>query len=175
MSNKISHSLGTSFPFQVVFFGYLTFLASLPMLYYAWPIGVVLLITGVLFGFTRTGIEIDISNKKHRDYTSFIGYKTGKWKSIKNYPHLAILRRRFTGRLEGRTGISMSTGTNYMYDIFLLSKNHRHRLLVQRLKDAQSASTSAKNLAQLLDVEMVTFDPEISAATRAKRYGNSKQ
>jgi hypothetical protein len=56
-----------------------------------------------------------------------------------------------------------------VYDITLLDKTHRKKLVIKRMKDKDKTLAEAEVLAQQLGVEYANYNPQISQATRERR------
>ncbi len=59
-----------------------------------------------------------------------------------------------------------TTDINTYYDINLMNKSHRKKVILSRLKGVEEA---AKELCLELDLEYTKYNPVISAKTRARR------
>lgn len=132
-------------------------------------IGLLVVLVGGFISFTSTGIQIDVENKKYKHYSSYYGIKQGQWKTLDSYPCLAILQSRQSSTTHSIGNISSITNSENYYDIYLLDKTHRQKLLIKRLKNKEQASKDAKEFAENLGVEFTTYNPVISAKTRSRR------
>ncbi len=137
--------------------------------------GVILISIGIFVSQSRNGIELNPEQKTYRIYTKFLGLKFGKWHSYEKYPHLSILKRSISTTVYSRAHVAVTTSRNIYYDIFLLSANHRVKLMIQRSFDRETAKKSARHLALQLGVDFVAFNPTISAQTQARHYFRKKQ
>lgn len=102
---------GFNFPIPVVLFGNILILLGLGFLYIILPktseleiiaIGFLLLLSGVIFGQSREGVELNYKDKKYRRYISFLGLRTypteetiitteGDWLNVNYLTELIIL------------------------------------------------------------------------------------
>jgi hypothetical protein len=73
------YSLNYLIPAAFVFMG-----GGLTCLYLL-PVGLGLIVCGILLISLKTGIELDFKNNKIRSYKSFFSLKTGEWISLKYY------------------------------------------------------------------------------------------
>ncbi len=114
-------------------------------------------------------MSFNSDSKVYRGYTSFVGFKTGKWKSYESCPYLAILRRTIARSRTSQLGVTREIGRDTYFDIFLLNKTHRVKLLINRQKGQDEAKLLARDLAEKLNVEYVAYNPVLSAKTRGVR------
>jgi len=171
----LNNDLGIYYPKGAKWFGYFLGVKGL-----AWTIsglagntgiiiGPICLLIGTYLAFSRYGVQFDPLLRTYREYRSYLGLKWGSWKSYELYPDMAVLRKNMTTRTESRHNIVALTEKKTVYDICLLSQNHRKKLIVKQLSSSKLAQTHAKELAQELGLRFTTFSPAISAKTRARR------
>lgn len=74
------------------------------------------------------GIEIDINNGKLRNYSSFLGYRSGVWYYLKNFNHIKIYQESFTESRIMESGANYSSytarDTHYFYTLYLINGEH---------------------------------------------------
>ncbi len=127
-------------------------------------------ITGLVGGwmsFRKSGVQIKPSNRLRREYTSFL-VKHGKWFSYEDYPCLAILKGREGYAAYSRAMVEQRV-TEEVYDLYLLSKDHRKRLIVTRFKDEADADEKGPDLAEKLGLTWTVYNPVVSEKTRQRR------
>jgi len=170
----INNKFGKAFPPAMAFSGYVILAAGIVLMWENFWYGLLIAVVGGLICFTKSGVLIDCSNKRYKDYSSFYGIKQGKWESVTPYPFIAILHRNISTTAFSQGNRPGTTGSNIYYDIFLLNNTHRKKVLIKRLKDKEGAITEAKELAVKLDLEMTNYNPVVSSKTRVRRYKGRK-
>lgn len=169
MKTHFSVTFCPTFPSHLIVVGYLLMLIGLLILLTNLIVGLALAGIGSFLSFARNGIEFNPTERLYKSYTSYSGLKMGQWKSYKSYPHLAILRRTIARSRTSRMGVSREVGRDIYYDIFLLDKSHRAKLLVSRQNNPEEAKRKARLLTEHLKVEYVAYNPQLSARTRGVR------
>ena len=166
----IENKFGKAFPQGLVFAGYI-FLGLGVLMCLASPLlGVIVILISALICFTYSGMEINTHNQTYKDYTSFFGFiKQGTWYSYSNYPYVTILRKNMVTTIHSRGNVASTVSKELVYDITLLDKTHRKKLVIKRMKDKDNALAEANVLAQQLGVEYASYNPQISQATRERR------
>lgn len=122
---------------------------------------------GAWFAFRKSGVQLQPLNKLRREYTSFL-LKKGKGYSYEEYPYMAVLSGREGYAAYSRTMVEQKI-TEEVFDIFLLSKDHRKRLIVARGNDRNDAVGKGQRLARTIGLEWTTYNPKVSDKTRARR------
>lgn len=169
MAETIHHKFGSTFPTHILVAGYILMVMGL-LIALSYPLaGLSFAFVGTFLSFTKNGMLFNPSTKVYRSYTSYLGIKMGKWQSYESYPHLAILRRTISKSRTSRMGVSKEVARDTFFDIFLLNKTHRVKLLVNRQKGQEEAKQLARDLAQQLGVDYVAYNPMLSARTRGMR------
>ena len=167
----IDYNTGKVFPRPLVFAGYVCLVTALYFMYNRIinPIeSIGLLFIGGFASFTSAGVQIDIVNKKYREYSSYFGLERGQWKSFETYTDIAVLGTREIQTSYSLTNVEMTERQKY-FDICLLDKTHRDKLKIKRFIDKEQAIQDAKDLSEKLGVQFTTYNPQISSTTRARR------
>jgi len=150
-------------------FGYLIVISALSAIGRSWIVTLVVLSIGLRMATTRNGIKLDAIQGKYKVYTAYLFFiKIGKWQSLDNYPHLSVLGTQ-AGEKTTSWGGNENTLTERVWDLMLLTPNHRGKLFVKRFQDEAAAWDQADILARALKKECTTYNPQISAASRAMR------
>ncbi|WP_375239760.1 hypothetical protein [Aurantibacter sp.] len=124
-------------------------------------IGLILLILGLFLATAKDGIILDKRNNKFKKTIFFLGLRLGKWKSFERFTDIAIL----TGNIGlgfYRFIASQKTTTfhsNKVFEVYMLTKNHRERIILKRYKQEEKATISAQDLAYELGMELNIFSP----------------
>lgn len=119
--------------------------------------------------FAITGILISNDNKNYKIYISYFGIKFGKWKPLKDYPDLAILKKIVSNRAHSRANVSAETARNTFYLICLLTPNHREKIVIAKLKSKEEALKEAPIIASKIGANYTDYNPAISRSTRLRR------
>jgi len=137
-------------------------------------LGIVFLLVVIavlLFFLTAySGVQLCVRTKYIRMYSTYLGFKYGKWKTTRNYTDISILtiRKKVTkGTLFNSNGITVNEKDTGVY---LLIPSHRKRQLIAKCKNKTEAEKLAVELSKKLDKNYVVFSPQISEATKARRY-----
>tara|TARA_R110001592_G_scaffold219477_1_gene473802 strand:- start:201813 stop:202313 length:501 start_codon:yes stop_codon:yes gene_type:complete len=123
---------------------------------------------GVFVSLSYNGIQLDPSQRLYRSYSHIFGFKFGSWKSLEKFCDLSILRREDAYKAYSYAMSSFENSAVY-FGVFLLNKNHRQKLEIQRHGDKDAAIASAKKLAEELQLEFVAYQPQISQKSQHKR------
>jgi hypothetical protein len=164
-----NNDLGFVYNFPLRIAGFILMAMGLVVMLMGWlgvVAGIVLLVGGGYFALTATGISIDFNEKAVRHYTSFGGLKTGKWIQYTTYPFVCIIRKqRKRSKLLAESTVEAEKP--YQYEVHLLSRSHRGRVLMDLLYDREEAERIARYYAQEMELEVV----EYQSPGRAKKRG----
>lgn len=166
----IKNKFGKSFPQGLVFVGYIFLGIGVLMCLTSPVLGAIIILISAFVCFTFSGMEINTHYKTYKDYTALFGLiKQGKWNSYANYPYVTLLRKNMVTTTHSPGNVASTTSKELVYDITLLDKTHRKKLVIKRMKDNDKALAEAHVLAQQLGVEFAYYNPQISQATRDRR------
>ncbi len=143
-------------------------------------IGIVFIIIGGLGYFTGplfilatmytltsiNGTEISSSNGYLKAYTSSFWIKKGKWMPSIFLTDLCVLR---LGNAVDEINSPAIPG-NKVYELFLMTADHRKRFFITAFDTKEEAFSCAKTLAQRIEKEHSYYQPKVSDSTRAMRY-----
>ncbi len=169
MIQKIKNSHGTIFPPALVFAGYVFLVFGIISVISIWIAGMILIILGAFICFSYSGIEIDVTEKKYREYTFYFGIKSGKWMQLDRFSFLTVLCNREVYEVHSRANVTTSDSEKF-YDVFMLDKLHREKLLLKRFKNAELATEYAKKISIELNMECAKYNPVLTTASKLKRY-----
>lgn len=125
----------------------------------------------ILFVITaHTGVMLCVQSKYFKEYSTFVGVKYGKWKSSRGLTDVAILTIRKRKRVSSAFGAGAIDIENKETGIYFLIPNHRKRVLIKVCKYKNEADQSGKDLADVLGKKFTVFNPEVSEASKARRY-----
>ena len=163
----LDYKLAKVFPKPTIYAGYI--LIALGLFYMLFQVlAILMVLIGVFVSFSYNGIQIDTKNGRYLSYSRIFGLKFGKWQELNKFSGLSVLRREDAYRAYSYAMSSFENKTEY-YGIFLLSANHRQKMEVQKHGNKSDALVAAKKLSQDLQIEVVKYEPLISAKTRGRR------
>ncbi len=163
----LDYKLAKVFPKPTIYAGYI--LITLGSFYMLFQVLAILMVAiGVFVSFSYNGIEIKPSEKSFRSYSRIFGLKFGKWEPLEQFKSLSILRREDAYRAYSYAMSSFESKSEY-FGIFLLSANHRKKMEVQKHGNKTDALAAAKKLSQDLQLDLVKYQPVISAKTQGRR------
>jgi hypothetical protein len=165
----IDNKIGKFFPPAVNAVGYIVLVLGVFSILADPFIGIAVALMGAFVAFAQAGVEIDPNSKQLRAYTSLFSIKKGSWESMEPYSDITVLRKRITTTAFSRANRPATTSDDVVYDVCLLDRTHRSKRIIKRLLDEETATKSAAQLAETLGLNYGAYNPEISAATRAKR------
>lgn len=170
MDSIINQVRGNLLPTAAVYLGYLLLIIGfVNIISLDFFTGVADLIIGVALSFSYMGIQIDVKNHLYRNYISLFGLPIGTWETLDVYSNTAVLRSLVKYTSYYKAVIPLHSRQTY-YEVYLLDKTHRKKLLVERLTDKEQAIHKAKLLAKTLQIEYsASYNPIISARSRARR------
>ena len=177
LKTPINNKLGMLFPPAMRAAGYLFLFIGVYFLSYSiylklWPFALVAaapFLIGFFIAITSHGILIDVEKKRYKKYTNIFGYQQGSWKKWTNYPFISILKNQVSTMAFSSSNRAATTSKNLYFDICLLDKTHRHKLLIKRLKDQKTAIDDAQELAKMMNVRLTKYQPEISLSTQLRK------
>jgi len=136
--------------------------------------GVLVSLAGIFALTSKHGTQVSFSNNYIREYSVVFGVKSGKWKSTIALPDLTVMklgRKREVGNfIPSMPGSTLATGFEMdatVNEIYLLTADHRKRVLIKVCKSTKEAFAFAKDLAAKMEKNLVSFNPKISEASKA--------
>ena len=133
-------------------------------------IGLVFFPIGI-YAFTAFhGTEISFSDCAVRAYTSSYGVKKGRWESTNLLPDITVMANSAGVVMSNMYAGGHTVLKTKIYQVVLLSANHRKKVIVCEKTDPDQAFEVAKMLAEKMDKKIVEFNPVISQQTMDRRY-----
>lgn len=120
-------------------------------------IGALLILIGALVYFFKSGILIDLQNKKYKPYIVLLGFVTGKWEVLPEINYVAIVRVRLSQLKFRPSEIAfrqVDEGFDMAYNVNLIFKNDTRRYLKVYSGDLGMAMEKASFLASLMNVNL---------------------
>jgi hypothetical protein len=168
MSKPIDNKIENILPTAGIFAGYVLIVFGLILSFKASILGVVILIIGAIMSFTYNGVQIDVQNKRIRNYTNCLGIIFGNWEGIEIYTDIAVLQINETSKAYSIGNVALTEKDKY-YDVFLLNETHRIKFKIKRCLEKGLAVESAQYIASLLELKYSSYNPIISERTRLRR------
>ena len=167
MNNKRHYKLGMLFPPAARTAGTVFILIGVYMIIYPFISeidlnvfgGFLPLLIGIFMVSSTNGVLLDIENRTFKNYTNIFGFKQGSWKSMDPYPYITLLRHQVSTYAHSKSNRTAQTSSDLYYDIYLIDASKRHKIHIQRTKDQEEAKESIRQLADLLDVEIIVSKP----------------
>jgi hypothetical protein len=97
-SNKIDFKTQFFFPGGVVFVGGILILVGLLALFSHITLAIICIGSGIVLSTTHVRIEIDLQNKKYREYIVFLGLRVGKWERFHELEYLFVRKAKVSQR-----------------------------------------------------------------------------
>lgn len=173
----INFSIGYLFNFPIRIGGMLMMLLGIAItLTGIWGVvgGLALIFVGGYFAFTATGISIDLENKAVRHYTRLYGLLRGNWNEYPTYPNICIIRK--NRKKKSRFDFAEAeTESPYQFEIYLVSRSHRGKVLLQIHDTREQAEIVAKHFAEEMNCELVEYTPPNRTKTREHRHKHHGQ
>lgn len=113
-------------------------------------IGLLILVVGAILGLSSYGSEIDVTNRKLREYQSKFGIKSGKWQDLNTKPYLGIFKSR-SGYLIYSRSTNSTTDIDDYYDVCLMNASYRRRIVLQKFKSKNEALNFAHKLENKIE------------------------
>lgn len=168
MPQILTYQTGKIFPPALIWAGYIVLAAGILTLVGLPPVGVIVIAASIYISFSFAGSQLDVQQRAFRLYNSYFWIKTGQWKSLDNYPDIAILTRREVTTMYGLSSLSSSAEDEHQ-DICLLNQTHRIKHTIVRCKNRKEAIEEAQKIADALGLRLTTYQPKISDKTRERR------
>jgi hypothetical protein len=164
----IKNRQGSSFAFPIIIGGVVLTIIGLISAIENPLIGLFLVIIGSFFWSGSYGFQINPETDKFREYGSFYGIRSGKWKPLNSTPFISILRGKSGTRIHSMSNRS-TADINEFHQVCLLSETHRTRYTVKKFKSKEQALEYAESLSSQLNKPIVKFNPVVSQRTRNRR------
>ena len=172
----INNHIGYLFNFPIRIGGFaIMFIGLVITMGMGWYIlvGIIMLFAGGYFALTANGIDIDPDVKSVRHYTRYYGIKRGRWNEYPTYPNVCVVsKERRYGRY--RENSTEEPENPYQYELYLVSRSHRGKVLLQIVYNKERAKQIAQNLASDMGAEVVDYDPPGRTKKRRKKSSEDR-
>lgn len=120
--------------------------------------GLALFLIGALGLTASSWVAIDPVNKRIREYSQWFGLKSGDWKALPPVRCVTIVRIKTSKEVPGpRMLWPMLTIEDHLYKVQLIEKEKRKSWPVSKLKNKEDAFRKAKQIADLLQLELFDY------------------
>lgn len=133
------------------------------------------LILGPIFilagGFAATswiGTEICYETRFVRDFHSAFWRRSGKWVPTDHFPDVSILKLGKKQSGEDALGTEVNKVDMSQCEVFLMTPDHRRRLLIRKCRNMEEAVETAEFICQKLDKRLAKFNPASAGTSRRK-------
>ena len=168
VKNVITNWMGFSFPTIVLIFGFILLLLSIPIAF----VNIVAASIPIFFGIALTssfGTQINLNKQIYRDYVMYTFIKIGQWHSTKKFSCIVITNAHVGHRVSSRYNHQELALTNLVFQVCLMTPDHRSKHIVHRFKLEKDAIAYSKLLSEMMELEIARFNPIISKRTRDRR------
>ena len=132
-------------------------------------IGIAVFLAGSMLSTSKSGVEIDYTNELYREYSTFLFFKIGKWKSLNYFPYLTVLRANKANKASDVTGLNRTVEIKEQLGVYFLNGTHRKKLLIKRTgKNREVAKKEAEILVKKTGKELVKFSPKTISRRRGR-------
>lgn len=152
------------------FFWYILFIAILNGVWIGIFIALLFLIPLMFVITAHTGVVLSVHSKYFKEYSSYMGVKYGKWKTFRGLTDVAILTIRTTKRVSSTFGGGAIDIKDKQTGVYFLIPSHRKRVLINVSKTKNEAEILGRELAEKLDKTFNIFNPQVSEASKSRRY-----
>ncbi|OYT17122.1 MAG: hypothetical protein B7C24_04390 [Bacteroidetes bacterium 4572_77] len=168
-NNVINNTLGKLFPpamrISGLVFMLIGIISMVSKFYTEWDFSHILIFTfllvlGLFIYITTYGILLDIKQHRYKKYTKIFAYKQGSWESLAPFSQVSVLRSRESTTAFSKSNRAATTSSNLFYDVVLLNKSNRKKLIVKRFKESKLALEAAKDLCQNMGIDYLPYKPK---------------
>jgi hypothetical protein len=167
--SAIESSIGKSFPPAMRYAGMLSIVLGGLSIYLSPLLGLIVVLLGLFLTFTTQKVRVNIQDNSIKLYHSLFGIESGKSHSLDAFAYLSVLSSKVVTRVQSRAGVFSESSADNFFDVYLLSKTHRNKVLLARFKVRNEAEVKAKEFSLKLKREVVIFNPQLSQSSSQKR------
>ncbi len=175
--SDINNRLGHIYNFPIRIGGFLIAVIGVAILLtrgWGFLVGPILMLAGLYFATALSGISINLKDKAVWQYNSYIGYRTGKWKEYPTYKYICIIKKNIKGQ-KFKQVPEASIGASYQFEINLVSRSQRGKVLLDILYNREDAEFKAKRYAEEMSISVVEYEPPSRAKTRVSSAKKTKE
>jgi len=154
----ITYRFGRIFPVTFIFIGVALSIVSIYAIKESYGLSLLLVFISCPMFFASYGVQIDLKKRLFREYSNYIGYCSGNWKSIDDYKYLCILA--FNQVTLGQSRGNSTQLKDKLYHICLLTDNHFKRQTIFKSESLNEVKEKSNTLADLLQKDIVSYSPK---------------
>lgn len=162
-----------NFPIRIV--GFLIALIGLVAITFLEPAtviaGTAFVFIGLYFALLAFGIDIDVDTRSVRQYKSLAGMKFGRFIEYTTYNNICIIRKNKKKKGGFKQEEDSGGPSPFVYEIHLLSRSHRGKVLLEKVYNREEAEEAAKEYARAMRCSIVEYNPP----GKAKKRGEDDQ
>ena len=109
---------------------------------------------GIIIAFLKINQDLDIENRKYREYFEFWGVKFGKWKDLPKIDYVSVFREKV---VQGKNVLSISSyhsEESYKVDLII---NRKEKITAAKYTDKETALAKGSELARALDCKLLDY------------------
>lgn len=133
-----------------------------------WLLSLLFLVIGVYLAFTFEGVQINYYENRFKTFSSKFGMTKHYWYSFDEYPYISVLSMNQKSTVYGMSGTGIASKYQ-VYRVYLLNKTHLDKILLAEYSNEADAMTMASSVAGQAGIKVVTYSPQISEASQARR------
>ena len=108
---------------------------------------------------SRHGVHISFKTKSISQFDYSISFSRKKWKPTEVLPDICILKIGRKDVVHGRFCSGTVSTDSSKNEVYFMTRDHRHRLLIKTGDSVQEAKETADYLSKKLDKKVVLFNP----------------
>lgn len=109
--------------------------------------GILIMIFATFFLTSFSGIEIDTTSRRIKQYNKFFGIiKTGSWKNLHTYLGLTLVPMKRVSTIASRANLTTST-VHKDYRIYLVNKSKKPAVAIKICKSREQAQNSIEEFS----------------------------
>lgn len=152
MSKILNINAGPSFKFFYIGLVGVLFGILFIVLQKAVIIGIIMLILSIFVFLSIRGTQIDLAQKRIKNYLNIALIKIGKWKDLASYTRLELVMNHHSQTMNSR-GVSNTVRVRSCH--LILTNAHKERLELKEFTDYATAKKMLASLSQQLYIESV--------------------
>ncbi len=106
-----------------------------------------------------SGLEIDIENKRYRDYKKFFARMSGKWKPLDAYTDIVIQSKSGAKSVLGMRLTAEIKIKMIIHSVWLMDENHMKKIFLKSFPSYEEAKKFAEDMAIQSNFVLASFKP----------------
>lgn len=137
-------------------------------------VGLFIITAAITLFSLEVGIELSPSDNQYRYYKSYFGKMMGKWQSLEKYTAQIILKKNLKGEALSPSLANSFHYKKVVYELILIDKTHRMRLVLKQFKSLESAIDFSAHLQEEIGFPLETYKPVLSSQNNARRQRRNR-